>query len=37
MVSFADDTRLYGISNVDDCATLQNDLNYVYEFLLLVV
>ena len=27
MVSFADDTRLYyGISNVDDCAILQNDL-----------
>ena len=33
MVSFADDTRLdYGISNVDDCAILQNDLNYVYEW-----
>ena len=32
MVSFADDTRLYyGISNVDDCAILQNDLNSVYE------
>ena len=33
MVSFADDTRLYyGISNVDDCAILQNDLNSVYEW-----
>ena len=33
MVSFADDTRLYyGISNVDDCAILQNDLNYIYEW-----
>ena len=32
MVSFADDTRLYyGIYNVDDCAILQNDLNYIYE------
>ena len=32
MVSFADDTRVYyGISNVDDCAILQNDLNSVYE------
>ena len=31
MVSFADDTRLYyGISDVDDCAILQNDLNSVY-------
>ena len=33
MVSFADDTRLYyGISNVDDCAILQNDLNFIYEW-----
>ena len=33
MVSFADDTRLYyGICNVDDCAILQNDLNYIYEW-----
>ena len=33
MISFADDTRLYyGISNVDDCAILQNYLNYVYEW-----
>ena len=32
MVSFADDTRIYyGISNVDDCTVLQNNLNYVYE------
>ena len=33
MVSFADDTRLYyGISNFDDCAILQNDLNSIYEW-----
>ena len=33
MVSFADDTRLYyGISNVDDCDILQNDLNSIYEW-----
>ena len=33
MVSFADDTRLYyGISDVDDCAILQNDLNSVYDW-----
>ena len=33
MVSFADDTRLYyGISNVDDCAILLNDLNSIYEW-----
>ena len=33
MVSFADDIRLYySISNVDDCAILQNDLNSVYEW-----
>ena len=32
MVNFADDTRIYhGISNVDDCAIVQNDLNSVYE------
>ena len=32
IVSFADDTRLYhGISNVDDCSFLQNDLNSVYD------
>ena len=32
LVSFADNTRLYyGISNVNDCAILQNDLNSVYE------
>ena len=29
IVSFSDDTRLYhGISNVDDCSILQNDMNY---------
>ena len=33
MVSFADDRRLYyGISNIDDGAILQNDLNYIYEW-----
>ena len=33
MVSFADDTRVYyGISVIDDCAILQNDLNYIYEW-----
>ena len=33
MVSFSDDTRLYyGISNVDDCAILQNNLNSTYEW-----
>ena len=33
IVNFADDTRLYhGISNVDDCSFLQNDLNYVYDW-----
>ena len=33
MVSFADDTGLfYGISNVDDCAILQNDLNSIYKW-----
>ena len=33
MVSFTDDTRLYyGISNVDDCAILQNDFNSIYEW-----
>ena len=33
IVSFADDARLYyGISNVDGCAILQNDLNSVYEW-----
>ena len=33
IVSFVDDTRLYhGISNVDDCAFLQNDLNSVYDW-----
>ena len=33
MVSSADDTRLYyGISNIDDCAILQNALNYVYDW-----
>ena len=32
IVRFADDIRLYhGISNVDDCSFLQNDLNYVYD------
>ena len=32
IVSFADDARLYhGISNVDDCTILQNDLNSVYD------
>ena len=32
-MSFADDTRLYhGISNVDDCSFLQNDLNSVYDW-----
>ena len=33
MISFADDTRLYyGISSVDDCAILQNDLKSIYEW-----
>ena len=33
IVSFADDTKLYhGISNIDDCAFLQNDLNSVYDW-----
>ena len=33
IVSFTDDTRLYhGISNVDDCSFLQNDLNSVYDW-----
>ena len=33
IVSFADDIRLYhGISNVDDCSFLQNDLNSVYDW-----
>ena len=33
IVSFADDTRLYhGISSVDDCIILQNDLNSVYDW-----
>ena len=33
MVRFADDTRLYyGISNVDEYAILQNDLNSIYEW-----
>ena len=33
MASFADDTSLYyGISNVDDCPILQNDLNSIYEW-----
>ena len=33
MVSFAYDMRLYyGISNVDDCAILLNDLNSIYEW-----
>ena len=33
IVSFADDTRLYhGISSVDDCTILQNDLNSVYDW-----
>ena len=32
MVSFPDDTRLYnGISIVDDCAILLNDLNSIYD------
>ena len=32
IVSFADDTRLYhGISSVDDCTILQNDLNSVHD------
>ena len=31
MVSYADDTRVYyGISNVDDCDILKNDLNSIY-------
>ena len=38
MVSFADDKRLYhGISNVDDCAILQNDLNSIYMSEVLVI
>ena len=33
IVIFADDTRLYhGISSVDDCTILQNDLNSVYDW-----
>ena len=33
IVSFADDTILHhGISNVDDCSFLQNDLNSVYDW-----
>ena len=33
IVSFDDDTRLYhGISSVDDCTILQNDLNSVYDW-----
>ena len=33
IVTFADDTRLYhGISNVDECSFLQNDLNSVYDW-----
>ena len=33
IVSFSDDTRLYhGISSVDDCTILQNDLNSVYDW-----
>ena len=33
IMSFADDTRLYhGISSVDDCTILQNDLNSVYDW-----
>ena len=32
-MSFAHDTRLYhGVSSVDDCTILQNDLNYVYDW-----
>ena len=33
IVCFTDDTRLYhGISSVDDCTMLQNDLNSVYDW-----
>ena len=33
IMSFIDDTRLYhGISSVDDCTILQNDLNSVYDW-----
>ena len=33
IVSFADDTRLYhGISYVDDCSFLHNDLNTEYDW-----
>ena len=33
IVSFAHDTRLYhGVSSVDDCTILQNDLNSVYDW-----
>ena len=33
IVRFADDTILYhGISNVDDCSFLQNDLNSLYDW-----
>ena len=33
VVSFADDTRLYSkISYVEDCDSLQSDLNYVYDW-----
>ena len=38
MVSFADDTRLYyGMSNVDDCAILRNDLNSIISGLLVIM
>ena len=33
IVRFAHDTRLYhGVSSVDDCTILQNDLNFVYDW-----
>ena len=33
IVSFVNDTRLYhGISSVDDCTILQNDLNSVHDW-----
>ena len=33
IVSFAHDMRLYhGVSSVDDCTILQNDLNSVYDW-----
>ena len=30
LISFADDTRIY--TNIDNCNTLQQDLNHVYDW-----